>query len=102
MAACRQGGVSHYVLPKFAKADLSKLFGVKRISVFALQAVPPKIGDFLLTDIRQFDQLAASESADIHKFRYPDDSMFSMRSGDLRNTLIKKWTVEIFNKNHKK
>jgi len=68
-----------------------------------MEGIPSAIGEDLVKDIIQFEQLISSGQADINKFRYADDSMFHMRSGaEMRNTLIKKWTVEIFQKNHKK
>lgn len=43
LAACRQSrsdfdlqGVNHYVLPKFSKVELCKIFGVKKLMCFSL------------------------------------------------------------------
>lgn len=56
----------------------------------------------LESELSPFNQLLSEERPDIKKFRYADDSMFVVRqSNELRNTQIKKWTVEIHPKNHK-
>ena len=36
LAACRQQAISHYVLPKFSKVELCKMFKVKRVTCFAI------------------------------------------------------------------
>jgi len=36
LAACRQQATSHYVLPKFSKVELCKIFGVRRLTCFAV------------------------------------------------------------------
>lgn len=105
MAACRQSGIHHYVLPKFSKVELCKQFGVKRITAFALKldGLPPAFGLQIEKELAQFDQLMEPGTADVKKYRYADDSMFQLRSSnELRNCQVKKWTVEIHPKNHKK
>jgi len=105
LAACKQAQVNHYVLPKFAKAELCKVFGVKRVTSFALvfDGMPERLQLHLEKELEPFNQLVADGKADINKFRYADDSMFVVRAqNELRSTQIKKWTVEIHGKNHKK
>lgn len=93
------------MLPKFAKVELCKLFGVKRLTAFAMMfdAFPDSMRKGLEEELSQFNQSISEDKADLSKFRFADDSMFVMRhENELRNTLIKKWTVAIHPKNHKK
>jgi len=93
------------VLPKFTKVELCKLFGVKRLTAFAMMwdAFPHSMRIPLEEELSKFNMRISEDKADLDKFRFADDSMFVMRNqNELRNTLIKKWTVEIHPKNHKK
>lgn len=85
--------------------ELCKLFGVKRITAFAVRchAFPDSLRIGLESELSPFNQVITEDKADLTKFRYADDSMFAMRTqNELRSTLIKKWTVEINPKNFKK
>tara|TARA_B110000285_G_scaffold44438_1_gene49475 strand:+ start:118 stop:360 length:243 start_codon:yes stop_codon:yes gene_type:complete len=63
LAACRQSrstiadeGINHYILPKFSKVELCKIFGVKKLMCFSI--------DFsTLTSINQEKQTIIQELA---------------------------------------
>jgi len=57
MAACRQGGINHYVLPKFAKGELCKHFKVRRITSFAfkLDGLPQSIAESIEDELKEFN-----------------------------------------------
>ena len=92
--------LSHYILPKFSKSELQKMFGVRRITCFAIdfKNMEP-FREKLLSDISDFSNNFQTKP-DLTKFRYADDSMFS--SNKFGHTLIKKWNVLINPKNNKK
>ena len=70
---CRQTkGLNHFVLPKFAKNELCKLFGVKRITCFLIDFSPcTKLKDDLLKNWEQFNNLAETKP-DLDKYRFAD------------------------------
>jgi hypothetical protein len=72
----------HFVLPKFSKVELCKLFNVRRVTSFALRldGVPGSVGESIESELSKFNQLLEAGSADIKKYRYADDSMFEQRS----------------------
>lgn len=67
MSACRQSGISHYVLPKFAKVELCKYFNVKRITSFAIDFTefPASIKDAFRSELESFDQLIEPKTASL-------------------------------------
>mmetsp|Transcript_39715 Transcript_39715/g.60872 ORF Transcript_39715/g.60872 Transcript_39715/m.60872 type:complete len:106 (+) Transcript_39715:595-912(+) len=92
------------------------MFGVKRLTCFALDftrlapekslpSTPQEMEDLLSSiskGLSQFDNSFASKS-ELCKYRYADDSMFSgTNSLTFRDTIMKKWTIDIRGKNNKK
>jgi hypothetical protein len=88
---CRQFGFHNYLLPKFMKKNCSDLFGVKRLSCFALKIDNMEQVNKVLKELKEFDNHAElREGIDEHK--YAEEMMF-------KTCLIKKWQVEINPKN---
>lgn len=67
--------ITHFVLPKFAKGELQRCFGVKRLTCFGLSGVE-RYRDKLIKSIEQFNNSFESKP-DLTKYRYADDSMFN-------------------------
>ena len=100
MIACKQLDITHFIMPKFSKTELQKMFGVRRLTCFALdfEKMEP-FKEKLLSGISEFNNNFETKP-DLTKFRYADDSMFNAKK--FGHTLIKKWNVLINPKNNKK
>ena len=87
MIACRQAAIDappipHWVLPKFSKTEMTKIFGVKRLTCFTLDfskmsdaSKVQEARDGIETMLKEYINDPA-EKPDLTKFRYADDSMF--------------------------
>ena len=116
MTACKQikitkndqeeahDGINHYILPKFGKSEVSKLFGVKHIMCFSVDLRQYKIiSNTILSELQLFNLNHQDGKPSLSKFRYADDSLFHTSSShNFRFTEMKKWSVVINPKNHKK
>lgn len=77
MIACKQMGISHFVLPKFAKNELQLAFGVKRLTTFGLNfSGMEHCRDKLTEKVAEFNNNFEAKP-DLNKYRYADDSMFN-------------------------
>ena len=95
MVACKQIGVTHFVMPKFSKGEISKAFGVKRITCFGLDIKDDhqiQLKNLILEKFGEFNNNFETKP-DLKKYRYADDSMFNQNK--FGPTLIKKWHVEL-------
>lgn len=57
MGACKQQALSHYVLPKFSKVELCKIFKVKHLTAFAIdfQRLPSSLKQSFETELSPFN-----------------------------------------------
>ena len=108
MIACRQAAINappipHWVLPKFSKTEMTKIFGVKRLTCFTLDfskmsdsSKVQEARDGIETMLKEYGSDPA-EKPDLAKFRYADDSMFigQSNSHELRRTILKRWNIEL-------
>ena len=108
MIACRQSAINappipHWVLPKFSKTEMTKIFGVKRLTCFTLDfskmsdsSKVQEARDGIETMLKEYGSDPA-EKPDLTKFRYADDSMFigQSNSHELRRTILKRWNIEL-------
>lgn len=84
---CRQFGVHNYLMPKFLKKGCAELFGVKRLSCFALRVEDDVKREKLIKELSEFDNhLDGRETLGEHRF--VEESLF-------KTCFIKKWQVEL-------
>lgn len=75
---CKQMSLTHFILPKFAKTELTQAFGVKRLTCFAVefQGALEVYREKMLEKIAEFNNNFECKPS-LSKYRYADDSMFN-------------------------
>lgn len=74
-------------MPKFLKKNCTELFGVKRLSCFALRVENEEMREGLIKELAEFDNhLNSRETVDQHRFA--EETLF-------KTCFVKKWQVEL-------
>eukprot|EP00347_Sterkiella_histriomuscorum_P020805 403336394 len=90
---CRQFNVQHYILPKFLKKNCCEIFGVNKLTSFAIKIEDKNVKQRITDELKEFDNDPLMKQ-DVTELKYADETIF-------KTCYVKKWQVEINPKKNK-
>ena len=80
---CRQFGFHNFLFPKFLKKNVCDIFGVKRLTSFALKVEDETLRSEITKNIKEFDNHPDNRD-NLQEFKYAEETMF-------KTCYIKRW-----------